>query len=95
MRFYDIQKGQILLTGMTFDVGSATAKEFFWIRVARCLSLSGTIASNIRLGTPGITEEVIYRAARDVNLRSLLMNCLMHVEEVKERGSTFPQDRSN
>jgi ABC-type multidrug transport system fused ATPase/permease subunit len=29
-----------------------------------CVSVFGSIASNIRLGTPWITEEAIYRAAQ-------------------------------
>ncbi len=51
---------------------------------------SGSIASNIRLGTPWITEEAIYRAAQDVNLHEFVEEQEDGIyEEVKERGSTL------
>ena len=91
MRFYDIQKGQILLDGhdiRTLDLQQL--RSSFGFVLQDVFLFSGTIASNIRLGTPGITEEVIYRAARDVNLEEFVNELPNgYVEEVKERGSTL------
>lgn len=91
MRFYDIQKGQILLDG--HDIRSLDLQQLrssFGFVLQDVFLFSGTIASNIRLGTPGITEEAIYRAARDVNLEEFVEELPNgYVEEVKERGSTL------
>lgn len=91
MRFYDVQRGQILLDGQ--DIRQLDLKQLrnaFGFVLQDVFLFSGSIASNIRLGTPWITEEAIYRAAQDVNLDEFvegLSNGL--AEEVKERGSTL------
>jgi len=91
MRFYDIQKGQIMLDG--HDIRTLDLRQLrnsFGFVLQDVFLFSGTIASNIRLGTPGITEETIYRAARDVNLEEFVEELPNgYVEEVKERGSTL------
>jgi ATP-binding cassette subfamily B protein len=91
MRFYDIQQGQILLDG--HDIRSLDLKQLrsaFGFVLQDVFLFSGTIASNIRLGTPWITEEAIYRAARDVNLEEFVEDLPNgYTEEVKERGSTL------
>jgi ATP-binding cassette subfamily B multidrug efflux pump len=91
MRFYDIQRGQILLDG--HDIRSLDLRQLrnaFGFVLQDVFLFSGTIASNIRLGTPWITEEAIYRAARDVNLEEFVEELPNgYTEEVKERGSTL------
>jgi len=91
MRFYDIQKGQILLDG--HDIRTLDLRQLrssFGFVLQDVFLFSGTIASNIRLGTPGISEDTIYRAARDVNLEGFVEELPNgYVEEVKERGSTL------
>lgn len=91
MRFYDIQKGQILLDGhdiRTLDLQQL--RQAFGFVLQDVFLFSGTIASNIRLGTPWITEEAIYRAARDVNLQEFIDELPNgYTEEVRERGSTL------
>ena len=91
MRFYDIQQGQILLDG--HDIRTLDLRQLrssFGFVLQDVFLFSGTIASNIRLGTPGITEELIYQAARDVNLEEFVEELPNgYVEEVKERGSTL------
>lgn len=91
MRFYDVQRGQILLDG--HDIRQLELRQLrnaFGFVLQDVFLFSGSIASNIRLGTPWITEEAIHRAAHDVNLDEFvegLSNGL--AEEVKERGSTL------
>jgi ATP-binding cassette subfamily B multidrug efflux pump len=91
MRFYDVQRGQILLDGHNIrDLDLRQLRNAFGFVLQDVFLFSGSIASNIRLGTPWITEEAIYRAAQDVNLDEFvegLDNGL--AEEVKERGSTL------
>jgi ATP-binding cassette subfamily B multidrug efflux pump len=72
LRFYDYQKGNILLDGREL-------KEFDGETIRRNISLvlqdvflfDGTIGDNIRLGNTNITEEQITKAAEDVNLLHL------------------------
>jgi ATP-binding cassette, subfamily B, multidrug efflux pump len=91
MRFYDIQKGQILLDG--HDIRTLDLRQLrssFGFVLQDVFLFSGTIASNVRLGTPWISEEDIRRAARDVNLEEFVEELANgYDEEVKERGSTL------
>jgi ATP-binding cassette subfamily B protein len=91
MRFYDIQKGHILLDG--HDIRQLDLRQLrnaFGFVLQDVFLFSGSIASNIRLGTPWITEEAIHRAAQDVNLSDFVEDLSNgFAEEVKERGSTL------
>jgi ATP-binding cassette subfamily B protein len=91
MRFYEVQKGQILFDGV--DIRQMDLKQLrssFGFVLQDVFLFSGSIASNIRLGTPWITEEAIYRAAQDVNLHEFVEEKEEGIyEEVKERGSTL------
>ena len=91
MRFYDIQKGQILLDG--HDIRSLDVlqlRKAFGLVLQDVFLFSGTIASNIRLGTPWITEKAIHTAAQDVNLSEFVATFPNGYREVvKERGSTL------
>jgi ATP-binding cassette, subfamily B, multidrug efflux pump len=91
MRFYDIQKGQILLDGHDIrELDLRQLRSAFGFVLQDVFLFSGSIASNIRLGTPWITEEAIHRAAQDVNLDEFVQDLSNgYAEEVKERGSTL------
>ena len=68
-RFYDIQKGEILLDGIniaTLDL--AYLRSSFAVVLQDVFLFSGTIESNIRLGSPISRERVSQAAADDVNL---------------------------
>jgi len=91
LRFYDVQKGQILLDGV--DIRELDLEELrrpFGIVLQDPFIFSGTIASNVRLGTEQITDDDIHRALENVNLRnfvSVLPEGLAH--EMRERGATL------
>jgi ATP-binding cassette subfamily B protein len=91
MRFYDIQKGQILLDG--HDIRHLDLRQLrgsFGFVLQDVFLFSGSIASNIRLGTPWITEEAVHQASQDVNLHEFVEDLGNgYAEEVKERGSTL------
>jgi len=91
MRFYDVQKGQILLDGRDIrQLDLRQLRNAFGFVLQDVFLFSGSIASNIRLGTPWITEEAIHRAAQDVNLNEFLEGLSNGLaQEVKERGSTL------
>ena len=91
LRFYDIQKGQILLDGVDIrELDLTELRRQFGIVLQDPFLFSGTIASNIRLGTDGISEEAVLGALETVNLSDFvqsLPNGLGH--EVRERGATL------
>ena len=91
MRFYDIQRGQILLDGQdirTLDLYQL--RKAFGIVLQDIFLFSGTISSNISLGTPFITQEIIRSSSQDVNLENFVQTLPNgYAEIVKERGTTL------
>ncbi len=91
LRFYDIQKGQILLDGVDIrELDLTELRRQFGIVLQDPFLFSGTIASNIRLGTDGIGEEAVLGALETVNLSDFVQSLpdgLGH--EVRERGATL------
>ncbi len=88
MRFYDVQRGSILIDGI--DVREHDLKSLrrhFGVVLQDPFLFSGTIGENIRLGSP-ISQERIARAADEVNLRDFIESRPMGFDEVlKERGA--------
>ncbi|HVM75865.1 MAG TPA: ABC transporter ATP-binding protein [Candidatus Saccharimonadales bacterium] len=91
LRFYDIQRGQILLDGV--DIRLLKLQELrrqFGIVLQDPFLFTGTIESNVRLGTPGISRQQVERALREVGLGEYVSSLPQGVEtEVNERGSTL------
>jgi ATP-binding cassette subfamily B protein len=89
-RFYDIQKGIILLDGVDISkMDLAELRSAFAVVLQDVFLFSGTIESNLKLGSP-ISRERVQTAAEDVNLGPFLRtlpNGLDH--PVNERGTTF------
>ena len=90
MRFYDIQRGEILLDGrniVSLDLGYL--RHAFAVVLQDVFLFSGTLESNIRLGSD-IPRERILSAARDVNLMPFIESLPDGLEhEVNERGTTL------
>jgi len=91
LRFYDIQRGQILLDGV--DIRFLNLQELrkqFGIVLQDPFLFTGTIDSNVRLGTPGITRADVEQALEDVGLGDFLRSLPQGVDtDVNERGSTL------
>ena len=91
LRFYDIQRGQILLDGI--DIRLLDLQELrkqFGIVLQDPFLFSGTIESNVRLGTPGITRGDVERALNEIGLGDFIQSMTRGVDtEVNERGSTL------
>ena len=90
-RFYDINKGSILVDGI--DLREIT-KEDLRNRISIVLQdiflFSGTIASNISLGDSTITKEQIIAAAKTVGADSFISKLPNGYDaEVKEKGATL------
>ena len=90
MRFYDVQKGEILLDGQNIaSLHLSYLRRTFAVVLQDVFLFSGTLESNIRLGSD-ISHERIVAAARDVNLMPFidsLPDGLSH--QVNERGTTL------
>jgi len=91
LRFYEIQEGQVLLDGVEIrKLRLRGLRRNFGIVLQDPFLFSGTIASNIRLGTAEITDAEIREAARQVNILDFIESLPAGLNEpVKERGATL------
>ncbi len=89
MRFYDIQRGQILVDGIDIRHQDLNAlRKRFGVVLQDPFLFSGTIADNIRLGTPTITTTRLEKAADEVNVGDFIRTLpLAFNEPVRERGA--------
>jgi ATP-binding cassette subfamily B multidrug efflux pump len=91
LRLYEIQRGTILLDGV--DIREYNVRDLrrqFGIVLQDPFLFTGTLESNVRLGTPGIDRAAVERALREVGLGPLLDSLPKGVETpVTERGATF------
>ncbi|HEY5884207.1 MAG TPA: ABC transporter ATP-binding protein [Pyrinomonadaceae bacterium] len=89
MRFYDIQRGKILLDGVDIrDWDLPSLRENFAVVLQEIFLFSGTVEGNIRLGREDITRERVEWAAREVHADKFI-NRLKgeYGAEVRERGA--------
>lgn len=91
MRFYDIQRGTILLDGVDIrEWDLRRLRENFAVVLQDVFLFSGDVAGNIRLGNNSIGDERIRWAAREVRA-SEFINQLpnQYATKVRERGAGF------
>src|SRR6266576_142791 len=89
MRFYDVQRGRILLDGVDLrEWDLKSLRENFAVVLQEIFLFSGTIEGNIRLGRDDISEERVKWAAQEVSAEPFI-NRLNggYQAEVKERGA--------
>ncbi len=91
LRFYDVQKGAIKIGGVDIrQFEPASLRRYFGVVLQDPYLFTGTIAENIKLGSPHITDEVMRQAADRVNLREFVDSLRQQFEEpVIERGATL------
>jgi ATP-binding cassette, subfamily B, multidrug efflux pump len=91
LRFYDIQRGQILLDGVDIrEMDVQELRHLFGIVLQDPFLFTGTLESNVKLGTEWINRAAAERALREVGLGHLLDTLTQGVETpVTERGSTL------
>lgn len=89
LRFYDVQKGAVKLGGIDIRAfAPRDLREHFGVVLQDPHLFTGTIASNIRLGTGRITEEDLEMAAEQVNLKEFIENLPKKFDQdVRERGN--------
>ena len=89
-RFYDIQKGEIVLDGVNIaGMDLSDLRSRFAVVLQDVFMFSGTMRSNIRLGSD-IDDDKILQAAEDVNLGPYLRSVELGLDHpVNERGTTL------
>jgi ATP-binding cassette subfamily B multidrug efflux pump len=91
LRFYDIQRGQILLDGKDIRlIELQDLRRQFGIVLQDPFLFTGTIETNIRLGTPGIDRPTVESAVEEIGLGEFIRSLPEGVgASVNERGSTL------
>lgn len=91
LRFYDIQRGQILLDGRDIrELDVQELRRHFGIVLQDPFLFSGTLESNVKLGTEGISREGVRAALEEVRLGAMLAALPDGLETaVTERGATY------
>lgn len=91
MRFYDVQRGQILVDGVDVRQQDLNAlRRRFGVVLQDPFLFTGTVATNIRLGSKWIDDAQMERAAEDVNVADFIRTLPAgFAEPVTERGSTL------
>ena len=91
LRFYDIQRGQILLDGK--DIRTVQLQDLrrqFGIVLQDPFLFTGTIETNVRLGTEHIETATVERALEEVGLGEFIRSLSSGAAtSVNERGSTL------
>lgn len=89
MRFYDIQKGRILLDGVDIREWDLRAlRENFAVVLQDVFLFGDSIESNIRLGNKAINDERIEWSAKEVHAAEFIEKLPEKFQtEVKERGA--------
>ncbi|HTR37301.1 MAG TPA: ABC transporter ATP-binding protein [Bryobacteraceae bacterium] len=88
LRFYEIQRGAIRIGGTDIrEFALEDLRRNFGVVLQDPHLFTGTIAENIRLGTEGITDELIADAAERVNLIDFVHTLPERFDQpVRERG---------
>ena len=89
MRFYDIQRGRILLDGVDLrDWDLQALRQNFAVVLQEIFLFSGTVAGNIRLGRQDISGERVEWAANEVHADKFIRRLKgAYSGEVRERGA--------
>lgn len=91
LRFYDVQRGRVLVDGIDVrEWDTAELRRLFGLVLQDVHLFSGTIADNIRLGDPAISDEQVRRAAEAVHAdRFIAERAGGYDAEVTERGGSL------
>ena len=91
LRFYEIQRGQILLDGLDIrELDAQALRRQLGIVLQDPFLFTGTLESNVRLGTEGIDRDAVRSALLEVGLGPFLGTLPQGLDTpVNERGSTF------
>lgn len=91
LRFYDVQRGAIRIGGVDIrDMDLQELRRNFGIVLQDAYLFTGTVASNIRLGTEGISDRQLELATEQVNLLDFIRGLPNGFDqEIRERGAGY------
>ncbi|MGB9404907.1 MAG: ABC transporter ATP-binding protein [Candidatus Acidiferrales bacterium] len=91
LRFYEIQRGQILLDGVDIrELKLQDLRRQFGIVLQDPFLFTGTIESNVKLGTETVDRATVERAINEVGLGDFVRSLPAGLaSEVTERGATL------
>ncbi len=91
LRFYDVQRGRILLDGVDLrDYDLSELRRLFGVVLQDPFVFSGTVERNIRLGSEHLSERDLEEAAEEVNIADFVRSLPGGFQaEVRERGATL------
>jgi ATP-binding cassette, subfamily B, multidrug efflux pump len=91
LRFYDVQRGQVFLDGVDIrKINIQDLRRLFGIVLQDPFLFTGTIESNVRLGTSTIDRASVEHALDEIGLGDFLKSLPAGVASVvNERGSTL------
>jgi ATP-binding cassette, subfamily B, multidrug efflux pump len=91
MRFYDIQRGSVLINNSDVrDMDTGELRRNFGVVLQDPFLFTGTIAENIRLGSDWITDERMKAAAEEVNVGDFIRALPQGFDEpLRERGNSL------
>ncbi|CAN5426711.1 ABC transporter ATP-binding protein [soil metagenome] len=90
-RFYDIQRGSILIDGIDIrEISQSELREKIAIVMQDVFLFHGTVAENIRLGNRAISDERVHRVAEETGFADFVARFPKGYDTgVKERGATL------
>lgn len=95
MRFYDVQKGAIKIDGVdTKEMDLTALRRRFGVVLQDPFLFTGTVESNIRLGTEWIGQDEVEKAAEEVNLADFIRTLPPRVQRGSPRTRLNPVDRT-
>ncbi len=91
LRFYDVQRGAIRIGGVDIrDLNLQQLRRNYGIVLQDPYLFTGTLAGNIRLGTPDISDSQLEEATARVNLLDFVRRLPQGFEQpVRERGNGY------
>ena len=90
-RFYEIQRGQILVDGVDIrELPINELRRHFGVVLQDPFLFTGTLETNVRLGSTHISRDAVGRALEEVRLGEFLETLPQGLDApVSERGATF------
>jgi ATP-binding cassette, subfamily B, multidrug efflux pump len=90
-RFYDVQGGRITIDGVDIrEMELAGLRRLYAVVLQEVFLFSGTIAENLRLANPELTDEGIHKILREVRADDFIEGLPGGIQaRVAERGITF------
>ena len=93
MRFYDVDKGEILINGKNInDISREELRSCFGMVLQETWLKSGTVLENLMLGVPGATEEQIIESAKLTRAHSFIKRLAKgYNTEIGENGGSLSE----